>query len=55
VAGKVSILGAGESGTGAAVLAAKKGFEVFVSDPLKVRAFRITSILSPGPKKEAYR
>jgi UDP-N-acetylmuramoylalanine--D-glutamate ligase len=32
VAGKVSILGAGESGTGAAVLAAKKGFEVFVSD-----------------------
>lgn len=30
--GKISILGAGESGTGAAVLAAKKGFEVFVSD-----------------------
>ncbi len=28
----ISILGAGESGAGAAVLAAKKGFEVFVSD-----------------------
>jgi UDP-N-acetylmuramoylalanine--D-glutamate ligase len=29
---RVTILGAGESGTGAAVLAAKKGFHVFVSD-----------------------
>ena len=29
---KVVILGAGESGAGAAVLAKKKGFEVFVSD-----------------------
>lgn len=29
---KIVILGAGESGTGAAILAQKKGFEVFVSD-----------------------
>jgi UDP-N-acetylmuramoylalanine--D-glutamate ligase len=29
---KIVILGAGESGVGAAVLAKKKGFEVFVSD-----------------------
>jgi UDP-N-acetylmuramoylalanine--D-glutamate ligase len=29
---RVTILGAGESGTGAALLAAKKGFSVFVSD-----------------------
>ena len=34
---RVVILGAGESGTGAAILAEKKGFEVFVSDlsPIK--------------------
>jgi UDP-N-acetylmuramoylalanine--D-glutamate ligase len=29
---KISILGAGESGTGAAILAAKRGYRVFVSD-----------------------
>jgi UDP-N-acetylmuramoylalanine--D-glutamate ligase len=29
---KISILGAGESGTGAAILAMKKGYDVFVSD-----------------------
>ncbi len=29
---KLIILGAGESGTGAAILAAKKGYDVFVSD-----------------------
>lgn len=29
---KIAILGAGESGTGAAILAKQKGFEVFVSD-----------------------
>ena len=29
---KIVILGAGESGTGAALLAKVKGFEVFVSD-----------------------
>jgi len=30
--GRIVVLGAGESGTGAAVLAKKKGFDVFVSD-----------------------
>jgi UDP-N-acetylmuramoylalanine--D-glutamate ligase len=34
---KIVILGAGESGTGSAVLAAKKGFEVFVSDMGRVK------------------
>ena len=29
---KIVVLGAGESGVGAAVLAQNKGFEVFVSD-----------------------
>lgn len=35
--GRIAILGAGESGTGAAILARKKGWEVFVSDlnPIK--------------------
>ena len=32
MAKRIVILGAGESGTGAAVLAQKKGFETFVSD-----------------------
>ncbi len=34
---KIVILGAGESGTGAAVLAKKQGFEVFVSDKGKIK------------------
>ncbi len=34
---KIVVLGAGESGTGSAVLALKKGFDVFVSDLGKVR------------------
>lgn len=33
---RIVILGAGESGTGAAVLARKKGFEVFISDKGKI-------------------
>jgi len=33
---RIVILGAGESGTGAAVLAKKKGFDVFVSDMSKI-------------------
>lgn len=33
----LTILGAGESGTGAAILAAKKGYEVFVSDSGRIR------------------
>ena len=35
---RVTILGAGESGTGAALLARKKGFEVFVSDQGAIKA-----------------
>lgn len=34
---RIVVLGAGESGTGAAVLAQKKGFEVFVSDSGKIK------------------
>ena len=34
---RITILGAGESGTGAAVLAKKKGFDVFVSDNGKIK------------------
>ena len=34
----IVILGAGESGTGAAVLAKKQGFEVFVSDAGEIPA-----------------
>jgi len=34
---RIAILGAGESGTGAAVLAKKKGFAVFVSDKSKIK------------------
>ncbi|MDE7089300.1 MAG: UDP-N-acetylmuramoyl-L-alanine--D-glutamate ligase, partial [Prevotella sp.] len=33
---RIVILGAGESGAGAAVLAKKKGFDVFVSDMSKI-------------------
>ena len=33
---KIAILGAGESGAGAAVLAKKQGFDVFVSDMSKI-------------------
>ena len=34
---KIVILGAGESGTGSAVLALRKGFDVFVSDQGQVK------------------
>jgi UDP-N-acetylmuramoylalanine--D-glutamate ligase len=37
MAAKIVILGAGESGVGAAILALKKGFEVFVSDKSPVK------------------
>jgi UDP-N-acetylmuramoylalanine--D-glutamate ligase len=36
---KVVILGAGESGTGAAVLAKKQGFDTFVSDSGKIKTY----------------
>jgi UDP-N-acetylmuramoylalanine--D-glutamate ligase len=34
---KIGILGAGESGTGSAVLAQKRGFDVFVSDKGRIK------------------
>jgi UDP-N-acetylmuramoylalanine--D-glutamate ligase len=37
MAGRIVILGSGESGVGAALLAVKNGFEVFVSDKGKIR------------------
>ena len=36
---RIVILGAGESGTGAAILAQKKGFEVFVSDLSEIKEY----------------
>jgi UDP-N-acetylmuramoylalanine--D-glutamate ligase len=35
---KIVILGAGESGVGAALLAQEKGYEVFVSDRGEIKA-----------------
>lgn len=35
----ITVLGAGESGTGAAILARKKGFKVFVSDLSEIKPF----------------
>ena len=35
---KIVILGAGESGAGSAVLAQRKGFDVFVSDKGEIKA-----------------
>ncbi len=35
----ITVLGAGESGTGAAILALKKGFKVFVSDLSEIKPF----------------
>jgi UDP-N-acetylmuramoylalanine--D-glutamate ligase len=34
---RITILGAGESGTGAAILAKRKGYDVFVSDGGKIK------------------
>ena len=45
---KIVILGAGESGAGAAVLAKKEGFEVFVSDMSKIKDNYKKLILSGG-------
>lgn len=36
---KITVLGAGESGTGAAILAQKKGFQVFVSDLSQIKPY----------------
>ena len=38
MSGKIAILGAGESGTGAALLARAKGYDVFVSDAGNIAA-----------------
>src|SRR5690554_6863289 len=42
---KITILGAGESGTGAAILAKKQGFQVFLSDKGKIQD-KYKSVLS---------
>ena len=39
MAKKIVVLGAGESGTGAAILAKAKGFDVFVSDLSEIREY----------------
>jgi UDP-N-acetylmuramoylalanine--D-glutamate ligase len=44
---RIAILGAGESGTGAAILALKQGFDVFVSDKGTI-ADKYRKILSEG-------
>jgi UDP-N-acetylmuramoylalanine--D-glutamate ligase len=43
---KIAILGAGESGVGAAILAQKKGFEVFVSDKATIAEKHINVLLN---------
>lgn len=43
---RIVILGAGESGTGAAILAKKKGFEVFVSDMSSIKDIYKQRLLS---------
>ncbi len=45
---KLSILGAGESGVGAAILGVKEGFEVFVSDRGKGKAASIEELKKRG-------
>jgi UDP-N-acetylmuramoylalanine--D-glutamate ligase len=45
---KCYILGAGESGTGAAILAKKQGYEVFVSDGGPIKAIYKEEMLEHG-------
>jgi UDP-N-acetylmuramoylalanine--D-glutamate ligase len=45
---KIAILGGGESGTGAAILAQKKGYEVFVSDAGKIKEKYRNVLLNHG-------
>ena len=45
---KIAILGGGESGTGAAILAQKKGYEVFVSDSGKIKEKYINVLSKTG-------
>lgn len=49
---KISILGAGESGVGTAVLALKKGYEVFVSDTGKINKKYKDVLINKGIKFE---
>ena len=44
---RIVILGAGESGAGAAVLAQKKGFDTFVSDMSLMLSFSMTGWVQP--------
>lgn len=46
--GRIVVLGAGESGVGAAVLAVKQGFEVFVSDSSQIRPFYREELVRRG-------
>jgi UDP-N-acetylmuramoylalanine--D-glutamate ligase len=45
---KIAILGAGESGTGSAILAKKQGFEVFVSDSNKIKPRYLEILVQNG-------
>lgn len=49
---KIIILGAGESGVGAAVLARQKGFDVFVSDIGKIKEKYVSVLLKAGVEWE---
>ena len=45
---KISILGAGESGIGSAILARQKGYDVFVSDKGKIKEKYKAVLLNHG-------
>ncbi|MFO7574032.1 MAG: UDP-N-acetylmuramoyl-L-alanine--D-glutamate ligase [Bacteroidales bacterium] len=49
---RIVILGAGESGTGSAILAQAKGFDVFVSDSGKIRDKYLSLLVSKGIEYE---
>ncbi len=48
MAGRIAVLGAGESGVGAAVLAVKEGFEVFVSDMSAIKPHYREQLMTRG-------
>lgn len=49
---KIVVLGAGESGVGAAVLAQKKGFDVFVSDSSPIKESYRSMLIQKGIEYE---
>ena len=51
---RIVILGAGESGAGAAVLAKKEGFDVFVSDMSKITPRTLSGFMEllPAPQQQ---